>query len=428
LSTWSYAQENDAPNEYKKRVLETTEIDILSSFYTQDGDNAAVTGGIGTESLKDATAAIIVSIPLNADDVLTIDAGVSAYTSASSSNINPFDGKGVADPFVASSGASRKDVWSNFTASYSHHSDDRNQIVSGKFSVSSEFDYFSIGGGGGYTKLFNNKNTEVSINGNVFFDTWGRIYPIELRPAGSGGGDDDEEPFDINNYVITGNPDYNPQFSEFNSKARNSYSVGLGFAQILSKKLQMSLAADFVLQDGLLSTPYQRVYFSDVEDSFIENFHLADDVEQLPGSRIKIAMGGRFNYYINEIFVVRTYYRYYFDDWGIKSNTASIEVPVKISQNFTLYPSYRYYNQTKADYFAPYNQHLSTSEFYTSDYDLSGYKANQYGFGVTYTNPFSDKHIWKFKFKSMDLKYNNYERNNGFRSDMILFGIKMVME
>ncbi|WP_308993878.1 hypothetical protein QLS71_012215 [Mariniflexile litorale] len=51
----------------------------------------------------------MVSIPLNNDDVLTIDAGISAYTSVSSSNIEPFD-DGSADPFQASSGASSSDL------------------------------------------------------------------------------------------------------------------------------------------------------------------------------------------------------------------------------------------------------------------------------------------------------------------------------
>jgi hypothetical protein len=47
---------NTPANTYKKRVLENTEIDILTSFYTQDGKNAAVTGGIGTEKLNDFTS------------------------------------------------------------------------------------------------------------------------------------------------------------------------------------------------------------------------------------------------------------------------------------------------------------------------------------------------------------------------------------
>lgn len=421
-----FAQDKPKTQTYKKRVLETTEVDILNSYYTQDGDNAAVTGGRGTEDLTDVTGAIVVSIPLNDDNVLTIDGGVSAYTSASSSNIDPFDGSKQADPFVASSGASRSDLWGNFTGSYSHSSDDRNSIWSANLSVSAEFDYFSIGAGGSYTRLFNEKNTELSVHANAYFDTWKTIYPIELRPFENGGAGINDELF--TQYTITGNTNYNPDFTTFNNKGRNSYSVGFGFSQILSEKVQASLALDLVQQNGLLSTPFQRVYFGDVDDSFIENFHLADDIERLPDTRFKVAIGGRLHYYLNEVIVIRSFYRYYFDDWGIRSHTASVEAPVKLNDKFTLYPSYRYYNQTAADYFAPYEQHLSTDEFYTSDYDLSKYRANQYGFGVTYTDIFTKMHIWKFDLKSIDLKYNYYKRNTGLTSSIISTGVKFILD
>ena len=425
----AYSQTSqDSSKVYKKRVLETIEVDFLSSYYSQDGDNAAVSGGIGTEELTDVTGTIVVAIPLNDDDVLTIDAGVSAYTSASSSNVNPFDGGQPADPFVASSGASGADTWANVTASYSHSSDDRNDIWSAKVSISSEYDYFSAGVGGSYTKLFNEKNTELSVSGNVFIDSWSLIYPSELRAPGNGGDDDDDDDFNINNYTITGNPNYAPQFIPFNNSGRNSYSLGFGFSQILHKNVQGSLALDFVKQQGLLSTPFQRVYFADVEDSFIENFQLADDLERLPDSRFKVAVGGRLNWYLNETFTVRTFYRYYFDDWRIISHTASIEVPIKITDKFTLYPSYRFYNQTAADYFALANENLSTSDFYTSDYDLSEYSANQFGFGVSYTDIFAKAHIWKFGLKSIDLKFYQYDRDTTFTSSIITAGFKFVMD
>lgn len=415
----------DSTNVYKKRVLETTEIDFLSSYYTQDGDNAAVSGGTGTEELTDVTATFVVSIPLNEDDILTIDAGVSAYTSASSSNINPFD-DGTASPFQASSGASSGDVWSNLTASYSHSSDDRNDIWSAKLSVSTEYDYFSLGFGGSYTKLFNEKNTEFSISANVYLDTWNAIYPIELRPFGENGNGINNSLFTQN--TITGNQNYSPLFTEFKDESRNSYSVGFGLSQILHKNVQGSLSVDLVKQDGLLSTPFQRVYFSDVADSFIEDFQLADAIEQLPDSRFKVAIGGRLNWYLSESFTVRTFYRYYFDDWGINSHTASIEIPFKISDKFTLYPSYRFYNQTAVDYFYPYETALSSYEFYTSDYDLSKYSSNQFGFGISYTDIFTKAHIWKFGLKSVDLKYYKYDRNTTFSSSIITAGLKFIMD
>jgi len=428
ISTLGFSQNksNDSTKVYKKRVLESTEIDFITSYYTQDGKNAAVSGGIGTEELNDFTSNLVVTVPLNEDDILTVDAGISAYSSASSSNINPFDGDN-ADPFQASSGASSSDVWYNFVGSYSHSSDSRNTIWDAKLSVSIEFDYYSFGLGGGITRLFNEKNTELSVHGNVFIDFWDAKYPVELKPAGSSDEDGDEH-FNINNYTITGNTNYNPIFQEFDNKMRNSYSLGFGLSQILSKNFQTLFALDMVLQQGLLSTPYQRIYFSDIEDSFIEDFQLADAIEQLPDLRFKLALGNRMSFYINEYIVLRSFYRYYFDDWGITSHTASIETPVKITDKFTLYPSYRYYSQTAADYFAPYETHISTDRYYTSDYDLSKFYANQYGFGLTYTDIFTNSHIWIFGLKSIDLKFNYYERDSGFNAMFIVGGFKFVLD
>lgn len=412
----------EATPDYKQRVLESSEIDFLSSYYSQDGENAAVTGGKGTEELTDATATVIVSIPLNDDDILTIDAGVSAYTSASSSNVNPFDGNAQGDPFTATTGASRSDTWVNFTGSYSHSSDDRNNIWSARVSVSNEYDYSSFGFGGSYAKLFNEKNTELNVSTSVYLDKWKLIYPIELRPFTENGIGE------FRSSEITGNTDYDPNFTELEKSNRNSYALGLGLSQILGKTLQGLLSLDVIQQQGLLSTPFQRVYFSDIADSFVENFQLADDIERLPDTRFKMALGGRLNWFVSPAVTLRSYYRYYFDDWGVSSHTASLEVPVKISDRFTLYPSYRFYNQTEADYFAVHEAHLSSEEFYTSDHDLSEYVAHQYGIGVSYTDIFTKIRISNIGLKSIDLKFYNYDRDTEFSSIIATGGFKFVFD
>lgn len=418
------AQQKDS-TAYKKRVLETPELQILASYYTQDGDFAAVSGGTGTEQLTDAHPTFILSMPLSADDVLTANVGISAYTSASSSNVNPFDGGGTANPFQASSGASGGDVWSNLTLGYSHSSDDRNTVWSANLSGSTEYDYFSVGFGGGFTRLMNQQNTELSIKGNVFIDKWNTIYPSELRPFSGGSGLNDAF---FRRYTLIGNQDYNPNFTRFDQTGRNSYNLGVNFSQLLSPNMQGMLSLDLVRQTGLLSTPFQRVYFADVENTFIQEFALADDVERLPTSRSKIALGGRLHTYLNERFVVRTFYRYYTDDWGITAHTANVEVPIKISQTLTLRPGYRYYVQTAADYFAPFDQHLSTSTFYTSDYDLSAYTANQYSLGLSYTDILTQFKIFNFGLKSADLSVSSYGRDNGFQAFQAAVGVKFVMD
>lgn len=427
LALFAPAQEKDSTDvTYKKRVLESTEIDFLASYYKQDGIHSAVAGGKGMEDLTDVTPTIVVAVPVNEDDVLTVDAGISAYSSASSGNINPFDSS-TPSPWQASSGASAQDVLTTLVVNYSHSSDDRNTIWNAHLSGSVEYDYSSIGFGGGLTKLFNDKNTEFNISANVYLDTWKPIYPKELQDFsdyGLSGGIFNR--FAINSTSV--NP-YNPSDFKFHDKKnRNSYSLSLSFSQIVSKKIQFSLFADILQQQGLLSTPYQRVYFADKDNYFINDFQLADDIERLPDSRFKLPVGMRWNFYLSERFALRTYFRYYWDNWGIDSQTASLEVPIKISSRFTIYPMYRYYTQNQSKYFAAYEKHLSTEEYYTSDYDLSTFNANQYGLGVNYTDIFLGSRIWKFGLKNIDLRFNHYSRSDGLEANIISFGIKFVQQ
>lgn len=416
IFTFGQNKVSDSTSTYKKKVLETTEVDFLMSYYTQDGEHAAVSGGIGTEELTDMTPTFIVAVPLNSDDVLTVDAGISAYSSASSSNIDPFDSSKNASPYSDSTGASASDIWVGGTISYTHSSNSRNNITEGHISVATEYDYFSLGFGGSYTHLFNEKNSEFSVKANVFLDTWNPQYPIELRPG-------------FSNSDISGSGTYNPfKYEAFDDESRNSYSLSLNFSQILSKNLQASIFVDFVQQNGLLSTPHQRVYFIDQPDFFVDDFQLADDVERLPDSRFKIPVGLRLNYFVNERLTIRTYYRYYYDDWGVNSHTASIELPFKISDKFTIYPVYRFYTQTAADYFAPFQMHLSTKEFYTSDYDLSKFHSSQYGFGFNYTDIFTSFNIWKFGLKSIDFRYSFYDRSDGLNAHIFSTGFKFLLD
>jgi len=424
ISCFSFAQDKDSTATFKKRVLDATEVDYLISYYKQDGIHSAVSGGMGSEKLTDLASNIVVSMPLNADDILTVDVGISAYTSASSSNINPFNGSGASGgggdddknvtepygtPWLASSGASAED-----------------QLA----------------------KLFNEKNTELSLKANAYLDQWRPIYPTELHEYSKYG----------SNFLNTGyfagvtvydesansSTSYLPsKFEPWQTVNRNSYSLSFSFSQILTKKLQASLFFDVLQQEGMLSTPYHRIYFADKPNYYIgqtqyipvyetaENigvYRLADDVERLPSTRFKVPIGIRFNYYVNETLKVRTYYRYYSDDWGITAHTANIEVPFKLSDQFTVYPMYRYFTQTASKYFAPFETHLSTEEYYTSDYDLSKFSSNQYGLGASHVDIFTKAHIWKFGLKNIDFRYNHYSRSDTLEADIASMAFKFIFQ
>ncbi|MGA1226645.1 MAG: DUF3570 domain-containing protein [Tamlana sp.] len=467
-----FAQQSADSTSFKKRALETTELSILTSFYTQDGKNAAVTGGIGSEQLNDYATTISVSIPIKQDGILSIDGTISAYTSASSSNLNPWSGasNGEGDddddddddnygtgtntgtPWAASSGASRRDVWTNLTVGYSHYSEDRNTIYSGNMSVSNEYDYFSIGAGAGLVKLFNKKNTELGLKANVYLDNWRPEYATEIKTYIENGGDLNRDFFegtdilDQNGNIIdklSANAWRPTRNSLINDTKRNTYSASISLSQIVSKTIQISIFSDVVYQTGWLANPMQRVYFADKANFYIgtatsipfyteernkDVFQLADDIERLPNNRLKIPIGIRFNQYITENLVLRSYYRYYFDDWGITGHTINAELAVKLGQKFTVYPNYRFYTQTAADYFAPFEQHQSTEEFYTSDFDLSRFSASQIGLGLKYTDIFTKSHIWKFGLKNLTLDYNYYNRSTGLNAHIVSFGADFIID
>ena len=196
---------------------------------------------------------------------------------------------------------------------------------------------------------------------------------------------------------------------------------------------------DILYQQGLLSTPYHRIYFADKGNYYIGEtryiptyttsdnkgvFRLADDIERLPGTRFKLPFGARMNYYINETFVLRTYYRFYSDDWGIVSHTANVELPVRIAQKFTISPMYRFYTQQASDYFSFFDTHYSYEKFYTSDYDLSAFDSHQIGMGITYADILGSKKFFALALKSIDFRYNHYARNDGLSANIFTLGFK----
>ena len=288
----------------------------------------------------------------------------------------------------------------------------------------------------------------MSLSTKIYLDKWIPIYPKELDAYLDAEGNTNSGYFankTIFNQQGLSTNKWSPLkgFGLINDKSRNTYSISFLFSQILTKNTQFAFFIDLIKQQGWLANPLQRVYFSDLDNFYIGNpssisiytsklnkdvFHLADDIERLPSTRIKIPIGMRFNYFLNENLTLRSYYRYYYDDWGINSHTLNLELPVKLSDKFTFYPSYRFYSQSKSDYFEPYDKLLSSSKYYTSDYDLSTFNSNQLGFGLKYVDIFTKFKIWDVGLKSIDLNYSNYKRNSDFKSSIVSMAVKFIID
>ncbi len=384
LGSFSQTGKTDSAN-YKSRKLKLEEVNIVSSYYHQEGEHAAATGGIGSEKLTDIANTIELKLyhydKKYRKRTLSLEAGIDYYTSASSDKIDP----------KTISSASASDIRIYPSVNYSIENEQKGTTWGLNASFSKEFDYVSRGAGISFSKLSKDKNRELTLKANAYLDRVSLILPVELRPAGSPRGDD-------NNYATT---------------ARNSYDASVTLSQVMTQKFQLSLMAELAFQKGFLSMPFNRVYFS----------NNTTGTEALPGSRLKVPIGLRANYFLGDRVILRSYYRYYQDDWGIKAHTISLETTVKLNPFVSLSPFYRYYTQTAIDYFAPYKTNAAASQYHSSDYDLSAFHSGFMGMGVRLA---PEKGVFGMKkFSMLELRYGHYNRSNALQSDVVTLNIKL---
>ncbi|RYY62563.1 MAG: DUF3570 domain-containing protein [Chitinophagaceae bacterium] len=362
---------------YKSRRLKVEEINLVSSYYSQTGDNAAVTGGIGSQKLTDLANTI--DIKLTRYDKkwrkhsFDGELGIDHYTSASSDMID----------LKANSSASHADTRVYPSLTWSIENEKKGQTLGIGASASSEYDYRSVGFNLSYSQKTKDRNGEFTVKGQAFLDRVKQILPEELRNG--------PEPA---------------------SQARNTFVGTVSYSQIINKNLQVAIVADFASQSGFLSLPFYRVYFND------GTVHQ----EKLPDTRTKLPLGIRANYFLGDNVIIRTYYRYYTDNWGLKSHTANLEVPLKVSPFLSVSPFYRFYSQSAIDYFAPYRQHTAADQYYSSNYDLSGFSSNYVGAGFRVTPPngvFGLQHV-----NMAELRYGRYSKNIGMNSNSISLNLK----
>lgn len=378
LSAFSQIVGSDTTT-YKNRKLKLEEVNFVSSYYSQNGNNSAVTGGRGTERLTDNSNLFDLKFARydrrNRSHTLNLQLGVDAYSSASSDKIDPST--------ISSASRSDRRIYPSIT--YSVKNDAKGQVLGVIGYFSREYDYTSLSPGINFTKISNDKNREFSVKFQAFFDNWKIILPVELRNVPG---------------AFTG------------TSRRNSYNGSFIYSAVINQRSQFALLFDLAYQTGMLGTAFHRVYFQTGEER----------VEKLPSTRFKLPLGVRLNYFLNDRFVIRSYYRFYYDTWNLWAHTFSVELPVKITPMLSAGPVYRFYTQTAVDYFAPYAQHVPGEEYYTSDYDLSRFSSHLIGVNFRYVSAGGILGIKKLN--SVDIRYGHYYRTTHLTSNIITLALK----
>jgi hypothetical protein len=409
---------------FQAKPLKIEEINLVTSYYSQNGTHSAVTGGgtailglganaitlPGSEQLNDFSNFLELKLVGYGETgnrhTITAGLGIDHHTAASQKYISP---TGASNP-----GGTRVYPSLNWTV---ENLNKGTEVGLGTY-YSHEYNYtsFALDGHVGYK---NKTGGEFGAKVSAYFDQVSLIYPTDDSTKYKTGTNSITTPLDQlvikTNASGTGGGYYYGGSAEATSlptASRNTYTTSLTYSQVINKSLQMAVLFDLVKQDGYLGLPFHRVIF--------EN-HL-ERIEKLPSSRTKLPIGLRLNYFLGDDVIIRSYYRYYTDDWGLISHTASIEVPYKITPFFSVSPFYRYYTQTATKYFAPLYSHKVDAvgnpkeSYYTSNYASSAFSSNYVGIGLRSAPPggFNNTYL-----ASLELRIGHYVQTTDLNSNVI---------
>lgn len=375
------------PSEYHPRGLHIDEINLVSSYYWQNGDHSAVTGGIGTEKVTDISNGLDLKMvwgdPKVKQNSLTVGIGFDHHTSASAAYVN-LSG-------ASNTGGSRIYPSIDWTT--------ENIKKGSSFGIgayySGEYNYQSLGADVHFSQKTADKNGEFTAKVQAYFDQVKMIYPSEFIPQST------------STVVTSASGTGEGHKANIPSSPRNTYSASLGYSQVINSRMQVMFLVDGVAQNGYLGLPFHRVYFNTGKDT----------IEHLPSNRFKLPVGVRLNYFLGDNIILRSYYRYYMDSWGVKSNTVGLETAIKLTPFLSISPFYRYYDQTAAKYFAPYEAHSPTDEYYTSNYEYAQFHANFYGVGFRVAPP---KGVFGWQnLHDLELRYGHYSQTTDLVSNVV---------
>ncbi len=402
-----------------------TKISLLSNYYDQDGDKSAVNGGLGSQKIESFSQEVHLYLPVKSVDALSVDAGIDHFTSASLANI---------DKYISAASSGNSGVSGDETRFYGNiayeHQVSNTITIAPRAGFSNEYDVQSVNTGISLSKKLKNNDRVIATSFGVTIDRWMVVHPGEFRSTGldaeTGASASSVNayatPFVYSGDAITKDGQMYPV------DYRTSYALVNGFSFAINQKMNASVGLDVLAQKGLLSTPFHRVYFNDgIGDEYQKEVR----IEKLPRERYKIAISGRFNYFLDPEIVLRTYARLYKDTWDINSITFGIETVLKLDKSFAITPFARFHYQEGTSYYAAYGRHVySPSNFFTSDIDLATFSAIRTGLALRYV-PFSNskldnkgqpvKHFAAIKDVGLRFAHNN--RQDGLVGNSLSFEI-----
>jgi hypothetical protein len=302
----------------------------FSLYLEHDLPKSQVAPGSETERMEVQAHQFSASMPLLDRFEIGLDVAYETMSGASPWYVIP--GADGDDPVQVMTGATIEDTRTDVLAKTSYYLDSGRAALSGGVSI--ENDYLAFNAGIDGETHFNDGNTSLLLGGGVSIDTL--------------------EPTDAEDY------EFRPE-----KESKQSYSLSGGVAQILSRNIAVQSSVNYQHSRGFLSDPYKRVVVAG-----------APIGDSRPDSRNQLSWLTRYRQHVDEIdATLHLDYRFFIDDWQITSHTVELAWYQTIWKTLRVIPSFRYYSQSQADFYAPYFFSEPKDGYASSDYRLSPFGA-----------------------------------------------------
>lgn len=242
---------------------------------------------------------------------------------------------------------------------------------------SAERDYLSLGANTALTHDFNQRNTTVALRAGFSHDS---SKPLGGRPV----------PFSamlpalVQKPVLPGNG------------AKQIVDLGLGVTQVIDRKTVFHLNYTYSTLNDYLTDPYKVVT---VVDPVTGDPRATDPYlyESRPDARAKHSIFARLVRHLGPN-VAHLSYRYFSDDWGIRSQMADATFRWQLSPKNYLQPHLRYYTQSGADFYRRYLvDGQARPDHASADYRLG--KMHTVTYGLVYGHVGDNNHTWTVRFE-----------------------------
>jgi hypothetical protein len=242
---------------------------------------------------------------------------------------------------------------------------------------STEFDYLSLALSGGIERDFALRNTTLSAGFSIARDrvspSGGIPVPLSPMPPATGGeGDDDKIARALEDDEGGGG----------GGETKTVLDLLFGISQVLDRATLARLNYSIGRTTGYQTDPYKLVSIVQAPGSAQPGDPIEILFESRPDTRTKQSLFGEVRRMIGRDVALGSY-RYFWDDWRVRSHTVDLRYTKPVSERNYVKPHARYYRQSAADFYRRYLlESQPLPDFVSADYRLGEFTATTFGLEV----------------------------------------------